>query len=63
MGVNLNMSHTQINTQITTNDALMDEATEITEEIQNLDFEGLFPFQQVRLLVWEGLRKVKNEQA
>lgn len=44
----------------TTPDPLMDEATEITKEIQNVIDEGLFPFQQVRLLVWEGLRKVAN---
>lgn len=44
----------------TTEDALMSEATEITKEIQDVIDEGLFPFRQVRLLVWEGLRKVTN---
>lgn len=39
----------------------MAEATEITKEIQNLIDDGLFPFQQVRLLVWESRRAARAE--
>lgn len=38
-------------------DVAMNDATEITKEIQNVIDDGPFPFQQVRLLVWEGIRK------
>ena len=43
-------------------DHLMDEATEITKEVQSLIDDGLFPFNQVRILIWESFRKLVDEQ-
>lgn len=41
---------------------VMEKATNITKEIQNIIDDGLFPFQAVRLLIWEALRSIATGQ-